>query len=420
MNTNTIYKTLAERFPTYEALKSWFQTDEGGHIAVTEPKDSNLAIFYTTEGSKAVFASSAAHAEYFRSVVWDKVANRPVCASPCHGRAFTNAIDEGVDLSATPRGYRVETFVDGVMINLFWHAEANKWQIATRTQLGAHCRFYSNTTYFDELFWNAMTARGIYPERLDKSAQYSWVLQSKEERIVVSPKTTGDRPTVTLVEVSHLAADGTHTVEQAPTLADYPASHQPFLDDLSPMFKSLEDVKTFVSTMGARLGCQYQGVVIRELGEGPIRRWKLRTNEYDAARFLRGNEANLSYRWLDLWSKGKLGHYLRIFSEESEAANALVQRYKDCTAALHAHYVAIYRDRRYPLGAAPHKFRKLLWDLHAAGSGTYFPKVRDFLNGQDTARKLWLANYELRYGADHNPAPKTTRSAETTAAKTEA
>jgi hypothetical protein len=231
------------------------------------------------------------------------------------------------------------------------------------------------------------------------------VLQHPKERIVVAP--AHGIPRIYLVEVSTIAADGLHQVFDLNLQPDALKRFLPARYALG----SLEAVKEHVTLWGRRLGHQYQGVVLKSLTSvDGVKRWKLRTNAYDEARYLRGDNANRSYYWLTLWTENKLGKYLRLYPEEDADANNLIGRYKDLTQELHRRYIEIYRDRHYPLGGAPHKFRKLLWELHQAGGGTYFPKVRDFMNLQDTARKLWLINYEVRYGAGHNPAPLTLRA----------
>lgn len=392
-----IYNTLKTRFATFDALKTWLATEEGGRLTVRDISASNLAMIYYDKESTVM---SAPHVEYFRSVVWNKETNTPVCAAPCRGRKFNDAVDRSVSVSTAAV---VEEFIDGVMINMFWHGD--DWQLATRTQLGAHCRYYSSDTHFDELFWATFKDSGLITEALDKGTCYSWVLQHPKERIVVAP--AHGIPRIYLVEMSRIGADGLHTVLTVAESA--PAAFKAFLPARYSL-ASLEAVKEHVATWGRRLGHQYQGVVIKQdTATGAAQRWKLRTNQYDEARYLRGNHANRSYRWLEIWAEGKLGKYLRIFPEEDADANALIARYKDVTQELHRRYIEIYRDRRYPLGEAPHKFRKLLWELHQAGSGTYFPKVREFMNLQDTARKLWMINYEMRYGVEHNPVPLAKR-----------
>jgi hypothetical protein len=379
MNNNLIYKNLKERFATFEALRTWFATEEGGRLTVRDG-DKNLAMIHY---EKELSNMAAPHVNHFRSVIWNKETNTPICAGPCRGAKFSDAPSSD---------FTAEEFIDGVMINMFWHND--EWKLATRTQIGAHCRYYSDS-HFDELFWTTFKDSGLTTDVFNTAECYSWVLQHPKERIVVAP--AHGIPRIYLVEVSQITADGG---QQMFDLAGISEALKRFLPARYAL-GSLEAVKEHVTVWGRRLGHQYQGVVLKSLGK----RWKLRTNAYDEARHLRGNSANRSYRWLTMWSENKLGKYLRLYPEEDAEANTLIGRYKDLTQELHTRYTEIYRDRRYPLGAAPHKFRKLLWELHQAGNGTYFPKVRDFMNSQDTARKLWLINYEVRYGAEHNPAP---------------
>jgi hypothetical protein len=120
---------------------------------------------------------------------------------------------------------------------------------------------------------------------------------------------------------------------------------------------------------------------------------------------LRGNQAKRSYLWLERWSEGRLGHYLRLYPEEACDAETIVNRFKEATQELHALYLQVYRQKVMPLGQAPQKYRKLLWDLHQAGGGAYFPNARAFMNKQETPRKLWVVNYEERFQATTTTAP---------------
>jgi hypothetical protein len=95
---------------------------------------------------------------------------------------------------------------------------------------------------------------------------------------------------------------------------------------------------------------------------------------------------------------------LEIYPEEAVPANEIVERFKACTQTFHDLYIQVYKKHELPLGAAPQKYRKLIWEARQRGVASYFPALRDFMNGQDTARKLWLVNYEVRYTGP-GPAP---------------
>jgi hypothetical protein len=336
---------------------------------------------------------SLPHVPLCRSVIWNKVSNQPVLVAPVHGRKFLEAVADGA------KDWRCEEFVDGVMINVFFDADKLGWNLATRTQLGATGNFFSKRS-FAELFWETFTASGLTLEDLDAASSYSWVLQHPEERIVVAP--AYGIPKITLVQGPALLTEKLQKF--------FPKTYE---------LKTLEDVKEFVTLQGKKLGAQWQGVCLKVGSDGASVRYKLRTNEYDEARHLRGNQAKRTYTWLERWSEGRLGAYLRLYPEEQCDADAVITNFKTCTQELHDLYMSVYRRKELPLGRAPQKYRKLLWDAHQANKGAYFPHLRQFMNEQDTARKLWLVNYGVRYGSA-DKAEKETETEVETEAETEA
>jgi hypothetical protein len=384
----TTYKNLIDRFATSEALFAHLKSAEGGGLVVTVPEftaDNPLAVItYNKEKSNMAHPD----VEYFRSVVWDLRKNRPVCVAPSRGRKFADAV------ASAP--FMVEDFVDGVMINMFHHAGI--WHITTRSRLDADSGFYSKRTFAD-LFWETFRNTGLKKEDFSTAYGYSWVMQHPDERVVVAPPYGIAK--LTLVEATEIHADGTVTVTSgggALRDADFvPAKAKALLLE-EHILTSLADVKARVEAWGRRFGSQWQGLVVKAMGpDGQPRRWKLRSSQYDAARLLRGNQANRVYRWMELWGK-KLEDYMRLFPEERSDAETAIAAFKACTQELYDLYQKVYRRRELPLGKAPQKYRKLLWDAHKANAGAYFANTRKFMNEQDTARKVWLINYERRYG----------------------
>jgi hypothetical protein len=370
-----ILSDLTERFPTSEALFAWLRSDEGGRLVIREdwmtPEEQLVLIHY----KKGVSDLDAPHVGEFRSVVWDARTNRPVCAGPARGLSFAKAIADGIKIDECV----VEDFIDGVMINLFQSKHGGEWDVATRTVIGGECNFYGKRD-FSDLFWETFDATGLSTDMLEDGANYSFVLQHPEERVVVSP--AYGIPKLYLVAYSGGSLDGK-------LQALFPQKHF----DL----KTLEDVKERVVAWGKRFRTAWQGLVIKT-ADG--RRYKLRSDQYDEARHLRGNQANRPYVWLERWGQGRLPAYLRLYPEEQTEADAVIQSFKDLTQQAHTIYLEIYKQRLYPLGQAPAKFRKLLWDAHTAGKASYFPHFREFTNGLDTARKLWLVNFDRRFAAD--------------------
>lgn len=382
----TTYKNLIDRFTTSEALFAHLKSTEGGALTIAVPEftaDNPLAVItYNKEKSNMAHPD----VEYFRSVVWDLRSNRPVCVAPPRGRKFA-------ELEKSLATFAVEDFVDGVMINMFYHSGA--WRLATRSRLDADGNFYGRRP-FSELFWETFRNAGLNADDFDKAHCYSWVLQHPEERVVVSAPYGIAK--LAPVEGYTIAADGSVKAYGGAGLAAILPDRAKGLVLEEHKMASVDDVTARVEAWGRRFGGQWQGLIVKTVdSEGQIHRWKLRSTQYDAARQLRGNQANRTYRWLELWGK-KLEDYLRLFPEERADAEDVIAGFKACTQELYDLYQKVYRRRELPLGKAPQKFRKLLWEAHQKNAGAYFANTRKFMNEQDTARKVWLVNYEKRYG----------------------
>jgi hypothetical protein len=386
----TTYKNLIDRFTTSEALFAHLKSSEGGGLTVVVPEftaDNPLAIItYTKEKSNMAHPD----VEYFRSVTWDLRTNRPVCIAPPRGRKFAD-LETAAD--SAPTTFLVEDFMDGVMINMFYHAGV--WRLATRSRLDADGNFYGKRS-FSELFWETFDNEGLKKEDFSTAYCYSWVLQHPEERIVVAPP-YGIAKLVP-VEAYMIEEDGRVIVYTGADLRVIVPTRAKTLILEEHALTSVGDVKARVEAWGRRFGSQWQGLVVKASGsDGQSKRWKLRSSQYDTARHTRGNNANRTYRWLELWGK-KLEDYLRLFPEERTDAETAIAAFKICTQELYDLYQKVYRRRELPLGKAPQKFRKLLWEAHQKNAGAYFANTRKFMNEQDTARKVWLVNYEKRYG----------------------
>jgi len=382
-----MFHDLISLYPTSDALFAFLRSPEGGSLTIRTEKMTPESPFAIIHYDKEKSVMTLPHVGNFRSVIWNVNTNRPVFVGPIRGHKFSAAIDANIDIDAAC----VEDFVDGVMINMFH--DGRDWVLATRTQLGAEGHFYG-TRPFRELFWEAAAAANIKKGDLNPAHTYSWVLQHPEERVVVAPEY--GIPRLYLVETRNaVTLHFIHDHEMCDSLTRLrPQEHT----DL----KTLEDIQERVSAWGKRYGAKWQGLVI-SAADGT--RYKLRSNEYEEARHLRGNQAKRPFTWLERWGEGKLTQYLRLFPEERTEADALVARFKACTQELYDLYQQVYRQKAFPLRDAPQKYRKLLWDCHKENAGAYFPNTRAFMNKQDTARKLWLCNYEVRYGVATAPEP---------------
>ena len=361
---------------------AWLSSTDGGNLCIKETASDPYAIIYYKKGhSNMSLPNVLAH----RSVIWNKITNKPVLISPGHGRKFVDALPDGVQTS----NFTVEEFVDGVMINMFYDHEKHLWRLATRTCMEATNSFYNtHSRSFADLFWETFAMAGLSVETdLDTSEVYSWVLQHPEERIVV-PCVYGI-PRLALIKLT-------------PT----PTYRTPLMTSLCPAryeelsvgtFKlnTLENVYEYIVSTGRRRGTSWQGVVVYP--SNSMTRYKLRTAQYDMARHLRGNQAKLAFLWLERWSETRIGTYLKEYPEEQHEANTVIEAFKKSTQEMYDLYQSVFRKHTCTLAQVPRKYRNLLWSAHQQKLGAYFPNMVGFMNRQDTARKLWLVNYDVRY-----------------------
>ena len=76
-----------------------------------------------------------------------------------------------------------EEFIEGTMINLFYHND--KWQIATKSSIGANMSYILGRRSFAELFWEAFSSQNFNLEEFNKSYCYSLVFQHPENKYIL-------------------------------------------------------------------------------------------------------------------------------------------------------------------------------------------------------------------------------------------
>jgi hypothetical protein len=136
-----VYKSLISGHGTWEALRAWLQSEEGGSLRVddTSIPSSPFAVIRYMKGKSDL---SKPHVRAFRSVVWDTLAHRPVSVT-----SWKSADGESVPDTPLTTGYSIEEFADGVLIGMFWDSYNSRWRIHTRTTLDAKCRFWCGSVW---------------------------------------------------------------------------------------------------------------------------------------------------------------------------------------------------------------------------------------------------------------------------------
>lgn len=376
-SVSSVFSTLRTTFKSWVELSAYLRSSEGGSLRVEEASSSENP-FALIRYTKGVSDLTKEHVRAFRSVVWDTIENRPVSVTPFKS-------EDGESLPQTPStdGFVVERFVDGVMIGAFYDKYSDTWRVHTRSTLDARSRYYSQTKTFRELFDDSFPREKW--STLNKTSSYTFILQHPENRIVshvVEPRST-------LVQETTIQTDGTvGFLAQSSLVVNSPMA-------------TWNDVRMRLNEFNTQFKHNFQGFVVKDTTG---KRWKIRTQEYNRVRKMRGNTARRDYMWLSMWSNGTLADYLRLFPEERNLSDNVISRWKRATSDIYHLYTDVFKARTLDRKQIPPKYRPLVYDLHTHYRTVLKPasKTMDwkttvlFMNDRDIAQMLYVINWETR------------------------
>ncbi len=350
------FATLKNSYPTWEALQTYLTSPDGGNIRCVG--EGRYRILRYTKGISDL---NSAHGKWMRSVIWDTEANIPICVAPPKAeKGDPRPMETGDSISYTS----VEDFLDGIMINVFRTSEdSNTYQVATRTQIGAGGKFYSEKT-FQQMFQEALAAMRMADVdilRLVPQGSFaSFLLQHPEHRVVARCRS----PHLWIIHTGSVAKNGTVTLDEENTA--WP-THLKLVSHLSnPAF--VEAVKTetgitdYFQDVCQNAGWFYQGMVFKD-GKG--NRWRMRNPNYLYLRSLRGSESTELKRFLRLRSESKVTEYLKHYSEDRQTFWDLEQLLRKKTQDVFTGYCQVHKTREKKLEDLDWAIRPCVFKLHS-------------------------------------------------------
>ena len=320
MNQNNIFKELIEKYPTWDELRLYLESDEGGLFKISDTNNDFSIIRY----EKGITKMDLPHSKWFRSVVWNHTINRPVCIAPPKA---SNDVPKTVD------GIVCQELLDGFMINCF---KVDKTlHITTRSKLNAAGTFYSEKS-FRELFMEAYSNTNNSPFYCESIIQdecnirspangeisvfYSFLVQHKEHRIV--KKINKNR--VFIIHKGVVLEDGTVKIE------DNPESHIETIP--------LDSIDSIHRILCEKLW-DFQGVVLKDsLGN----RVRFRSEKYNVVKALRGNTANIRDRFAQLFSQNLLFKYMEYYQDEIIPMNTYIMFINNIVKTLYDYYIFMH------------------------------------------------------------------------------
>ena len=354
---------------------------------------------------KAVLPNQYHKVGYMRSIIVDTNEKEIVCIAPSKSISLPELEEE---CKKHDTSLHFEEFVDGVMINVFWDKKNEKWQYATRSNIGADIRFYiqnSNSKTFRTMFEEALQECAINLDVLPKDGCYTFVLQHPENRIV-SPVL---KPHAVLVE-GHFLGNAETDADIIPLFPHGTKSVDKELrklvdDNNIPIpekyeCSTIKEAREKYASRNTDFGCV--GVVVKDLNQGW--RSKIRNPVYEEVKQLRGNIPKLQYLYLVLRQSGSVKKYLEYYREHAKEFKEYRNQIHSFTQTLYLNYVDCFIKKKDLVNTYPHQFKVCMTALHKLYLDTMMYEGRhihkgvviNFFNSMPPQRQMYLLNYNFR------------------------
>ena len=292
-----------------------------------------------------------------------------------------------------------EDFIEGTMINLFYDNDVQKWEIATKTSVGANVSFFKEQSTFSELFWEICRDLKINFNSLPKDICYSFIMQHPKNQFVLQIKNKClylitaykiDNNTLNVSELSH------------DFLKSLDLNNVKFPNRF--MFSSYTDI--FLQFGSTNTNPSIMGLVIRS-NDGT--RTKIRNPNYEYIKNIRGNNSKLQYQYLSLRNIGNVKEYLMYFPKHRDKFSIYRKQLHDFTNTLHLNYINCFVKKEKKLSDYPYQFKIHMYELHQKyliirHENKHINKdiIINYVNNLPPARLMYSLNYHFRDMAKNN------------------
>ena len=311
----------------------------------------------------------------------------------------------------------ITEFIDGTMINVFYNTSSinkngksePKWEIATRSNIGANCRFNLNSKKtFREMFYDACVPSGTpisdFFNRLNKSYCYSFVLQHPENRIVYPVK----YPHLYLTNIYEFDNNIVKEISFMYTFSNickeniYISDHIKYPRNIKYMYPNVSNWE-YINLLcsGQQTSFQLQGFVITN---DRNERTKIRNIEYEKIKRLRGNSPKLQFQFLELYKNNNVHKYLHYFPENSNNFTEYKRLFYRWTETFYHLYIDCFIEKKKYLKNCPFEYKPLLYHLHKhyleelkpVDKKVNFTYIKEYIKHIPTEKIMFSMNYKHR------------------------
>lgn len=413
-----VFKNLIEKYPRWEELQRFIESDEGGLFRVVDRNEDGFCLIRYEKGTSKM---DLPHSKWFRSVVWNTKTNCPVCMAPPKASSQDFSFNTLKEISDA--GILCQELLEGFMINCFRVAGSETLHITSRSKLSAAGKFYSEKS-FRELFMEAYMNTTDCPHYSEQAIQdnsqhlvhpdssknevstfYSFLVQHKEHRIVK----LNDKNRVYLVHSGIVYDDGRVVVVDSPkTVKDQPniqnipleqiqtkGSYAKVAAQANELSDEVTEVQKWIKKQILNRDWTFQGLVFKDK-EG--NRWRFRSEKYTAVKTLRGNSPHISERFANLYTQNLIQEYLEYYGEDREKISFYMLFMDLVVKALYDNYVDLHITKTKSAEEVDKMLLPHLYNIHGiflsqlrpVGKKITFDEIKMYLHKQPWQRIVFL------------------------------
>ena len=294
-----------------------------------------------------------------RSIIVRVSDNKIVCFSPPKSISFSQ-FSQQFDSTVS----YAEDFIDGTMINLFYDEIVGIWEIATKSTVGGNTNFFINDPNnpddrktFRDMFFEACTLSRLDLNDLNRDYCYCFVLQHPKNRIV----TPIDFPKLVLIRgysidnqeylVTEISNEELYSDNNAFKNSQVLLPNKHLIDNYENLANYYNNTETPFYCVGVMI---YSG----------SSRSKIRNQNYENIRELRGNQSRLQYHYLVLRQRNKVREFLLFYPEFSEFFSKFRSSVHEYTNNLYKNYIACYIKKQQELKTFPYEYKVHMFNIH--------------------------------------------------------
>tara|TARA_B100001063_G_scaffold52620_1_gene46544 strand:+ start:1045 stop:2226 length:1182 start_codon:yes stop_codon:yes gene_type:complete len=291
-----------------------------------------------------------------------------------------------------------EEFIEGTMINVFWDSTIDDWNIATKSNIGAKCKYNVNSTKtFRYMFLDAMNSCGLEFSQLNKNLIYSFVVQHPDNRIVIPII----KSTLYLIAAYSIMIDeqGDQIVEKKNNVMLLNVNNvkrYEFNEIQSKFGDTWQRVKNYFND--DMLDYKTHGIVVyNSKGE----RMKIRSKNYEKIKMLKGNTPKIQFHYYYLRQNGLVKDFLLYYPEYKDEFRVLRRDLHKFTEKLYQYYIDCYIKKQKKVKEYPYNFKTHMFNLHKI----YFEELKpnkkfvnkqvviDYINTLHPAKLMYSINH---------------------------